>query len=269
LPFFSSIFPSISSAIFTPIFSSRRLLASLGISFLLAATGLGFLARRHGGMPGVQQAAVATEATGTSTAEPPKQMSVVQRLLAESASQASEEQANMPAASSAEDNARRTTSEAHDSASRPRTTRPRAAAGRVVAATRQPEVSGAVLSATPAAEQVSGTPAGAVADSNLQIRIESRFGDATLSVWIDNRLAYQHPLRDGRKKRLILLGGGPKQTITIPLAAGQHELRVGVQSAAEQYDESRTVAGEFLKDGEKILSITFEKRSKTMRVSLQ
>ena len=119
-----------------------------------------------------------------------------------------------------------------------------------------------------AGQAITAPAAPAVADSNVEIHIENRFADATLKVWIDNNLAYSHPLHDGHKKRLILLGGGSKETLTIPVAAGNHELRIEVRSASEQYDETKTVAGEFLAGGERILSITFDKHSRDMRLAL-
>ena len=106
-----------------------------------------------------------------------------------------------------------------------------------------------------------------VADSNVQIQIESRFTDASLKIWIDNNLTYSHPLHD-HKKRLLLLGGGTKEAITLPLAAGQHALRIEVRSASEQYDETKTVDGEFLSGGERSISISFDKHSKEMHVML-
>jgi eukaryotic-like serine/threonine-protein kinase len=106
-----------------------------------------------------------------------------------------------------------------------------------------------------------------VADSDVQIQIESRFTDALLKIWIDNNLTYSHPLHD-HKKRLLLLGGGTKEAITLPLAAGQHALRIEVRSASEQYDETKTVDGEFLSGGERSISISFDKHSKEMRVML-
>jgi serine/threonine protein kinase len=107
----------------------------------------------------------------------------------------------------------------------------------------------------------------AVADSNVEIRIESRFSEATLKIWIDDRLAYEHPLHDGRKKRLLLLGGA-KESVTIPVSAGKHALRIEVRSATEQYDQTRSVDGEFLSGGERVLSINFEKHTLDMRVAL-
>jgi len=106
------------------------------------------------------------------------------------------------------------------------------------------------------------------ANSNLEVHIENRFAEATLSLWIDDKLAYEHPLPDGHKKRLILLGGGAKETLTIPVAAGKHALRVGVRSASEQYDQSKTVAGDFPKGGERVLSVSFDKHTRDMRATL-
>ncbi len=126
---------------------------------------------------------------------------------------------------------------------------------------------------TPRIAAVSAPPsapvaAPAVADSNVEIHIENRFSDATLKIWIDDNLAYSHPLHDGHKKRLMLLGGGSKESVTMPVAAGKHTVRIEVRSASEQYDETKTVDGEFLSGGERALSITFDKHSKDMRLAL-
>jgi serine/threonine-protein kinase len=129
-------------------------------------------------------------------------------------------------------------------------------ASRRVAATNAPTGS------TPAA----GSPA--IADSNVEIHIENHFANATLLIWVDDKLVYQHPLHDGHRHRLILLGGGTKETLTLPVPAGKHALRVQVRSEAEQYDQTRAVDGEFVKGGERILSINFDKRSKEMRAML-
>jgi serine/threonine protein kinase len=111
-------------------------------------------------------------------------------------------------------------------------------------------------------------PTSPFADSNVEVRIDNHFSDGTLSISIDDKLVYEHQLRDGHKKKLILLGGGVKETVTLPVASGQHTVRVEVRSPKEQYDESRTVAGDFAKGGDKVLSITFDKHSREMQVTL-
>jgi tRNA A-37 threonylcarbamoyl transferase component Bud32 len=118
------------------------------------------------------------------------------------------------------------------------------------------------------ATQLAVTPvATAVADSNVQIQIENRFSDAMLKIWIDDKLAYAHPLHD-RKKRLLMLGGSNKETLTLPVCAGTHAVRVEVRSAGDQYDETKTVEGEFLSGGERNLAVSFDKHSKEMRMAL-
>jgi serine/threonine protein kinase len=135
----------------------------------------------------------------------------------------------------------------------------------------KPAVVGAATQPVPEVQQNAAPPprpSAPAVDSILAIRIENHFSDANLTIWIDNKLAYDHALRDGHKKRLILLGGGAKENLTIPLSSGQHTLRVQVQSAAEQYDETKSIDGEFPKAGQKVLAITFEKHTKAMRMAL-
>ena len=111
-------------------------------------------------------------------------------------------------------------------------------------------------------------PVAVSADSNLEIRVENHFSDATLSVWVDDHLAYEHALHDGHKKRLILLGGGAREKLSIPVSGGHHALRIQVRSAADEYDESKTIAGEFPKGGQQVVSINFEKHTREMRLAL-
>ena len=118
------------------------------------------------------------------------------------------------------------------------------------------------------AESAASVNTSAVADSNVEIRVDNRFSDATLKVWIDDHLAYSHPLHDGHKKRLMLLGGGTKEAVTIPVSSGKHALRIEVRSASEQYDETKTVDGDFLTGGERVLAISFDKHSHDMHLAL-
>jgi hypothetical protein len=127
---------------------------------------------------------------------------------------------------------------------------------------------GAVKVVPKSSEATTAVANSSFADSNVEVRIENHFSDGTLSIAIDDKLVYEHPLRDGHKKKLILLGGGVKEAVTLPVASGQHTVRVEVRSPKEQYDESRTVAGNFAKGGDKVLSITFEKHTREMQVTL-
>jgi eukaryotic-like serine/threonine-protein kinase len=109
-----------------------------------------------------------------------------------------------------------------------------------------------------------------VAPSSLDIRVECPFTAARLSVWVDKELIYSHPLRGATKKRFILFGSAQShQSLTLPVAAGKHDLRVRVQSTAEGYDQQQRIPGSFAKGSEKTLLISFGGQRKDMRVALE
>jgi len=231
-------------------FSSSRLLAGPVIALFMAAMVLSFLAWRQIRMARVVRPDVVENAP---------RASAVRSAPAEPATTVAQTGPEARAVA-------QTTSNAPVSAVPRAATKARARTFVTKATTQAGSKSNAA--ATQVSPINSGLANAPFADSNLEIRVENHFSDATLALWIDDKLAYEHPLRDGHKKHLVLLGGGVKETVTIPLAAGEHVLRVEVRSPSEQYDQSKTVAGEFPKSGEKILSINFEKHTKEMRVAL-
>ncbi len=108
-----------------------------------------------------------------------------------------------------------------------------------------------------------------VADSTLDIRIEHRFSAADLSLWIDDKLAYDHPLRGQTKKHWNPFRTDVRETETVRLAAGQHRLLVRVRSAPEKYEQSASILGSFAKDHPTTLQINFERQGKAMRLALR
>jgi len=109
----------------------------------------------------------------------------------------------------------------------------------------------------------------AVADSTLNIRIEHRFSAADLSLWIDDKLAYELPLRGQIKKHWNPFRMDVRETETVRLAAGKHRLRVRVRSTPEQYEQSATLMGSFAKGHPTTLQINFERQGKGMRLALR
>ena len=109
----------------------------------------------------------------------------------------------------------------------------------------------------------------AVADSTLNIRIEHRFSAAELSLWIDDKLAYDRPLRGQIKKHWNPFRMDVRETRTVQLPAGTHRILVRVRSMPEKYDQSATVLGSFSKDHPAILQINFERQGKAMRLALR
>jgi serine/threonine-protein kinase len=106
--------------------------------------------------------------------------------------------------------------------------------------------------------------------SNLDVAVRHQFKDATLFVWVDDRLALTRPLHGGLQKRMVVFNGVrgvDAETLRIP--AGRHALRVRALSADETIDLSKTVTAEFIGGGEKSLQVTFDKHNTAMHLSWQ
>jgi len=108
-----------------------------------------------------------------------------------------------------------------------------------------------------------------IADSALSMRIEHRFPSADLSLWIDDKLTYEHSLRGQTKKHWNPFRLDVRETETVQLAAGKHRLRVRVRSTPDKYEQSATILGSFAKGHTTILQINFERQGKGMRLTLR
>ena len=121
------------------------------------------------------------------------------------------------------------------------------------------------------AEKVSNSkaPAKAVADSTLNVRIEHRFSAAELSLWIDDKLAYDRPLRGQIKKHWNPFRTDARETESVLLPSGKHRILVRVRSTPDQYEQSASILGHFTKDHPAILQINFERQGNAMRLALR
>ena len=109
-----------------------------------------------------------------------------------------------------------------------------------------------------------------IASSTLDLAVQHQFVDATLYLWVDDKLALTRPLHGGTQKRLVVFNGihgVDSQTIKIP--AGEHVLRVRALSADRTIDLSRTVSGVFIGGDGKSLQVTFDKHNTLMRLTWQ
>jgi serine/threonine-protein kinase len=109
-----------------------------------------------------------------------------------------------------------------------------------------------------------------VPTSTLELAVQHQFKEATLFVWVDDKLSLTRPLHGGTQKRLVVFNGVrgvDSETMKIP--AGKHVLRVRALSSDETIDLSRTISSEFLGGGEKSLQVTFDKHNTVMRLSWQ
>jgi serine/threonine protein kinase len=106
--------------------------------------------------------------------------------------------------------------------------------------------------------------------STLDLAVQHQFKDATLFVWVDDKLVLTRPLHGATQKRLVVfngLRGVESETLKIP--AGKHVLRLRALSADETIDLSKTVSAEFIGGASKSLQVTLDKHNTVMRISWQ
>jgi hypothetical protein len=108
-----------------------------------------------------------------------------------------------------------------------------------------------------------------IADSTLNIRIEHRFSTAELSLWVDDKLAYDRPLRGQNKKHWNPFRMDVQETETVRLPSGKHRIVVRVQSTPDNYEQSASLLGSFSKDRPETLHINFERQGEAMRLALR
>jgi len=107
-----------------------------------------------------------------------------------------------------------------------------------------------------------------VPSCNLDLAVQHQFKDATLFVWVDDKLALTRPLHGGTQKHLVVFSGirgVDSETLKIP--AGKHVLRVRALSSDETIDLSRTISSDFVGGGNKSLQVTFDKHNTLMRLA--
>ncbi len=109
-----------------------------------------------------------------------------------------------------------------------------------------------------------------VASSTLDLAVQHQFIDATLYVWVDDKLTLTRTLHGGSQKKLVVFNGvrgADSETLKIP--AGEHVLRLRALSADRTVDLSRTVSAEFVGGDDKQLQVTFDKHNTSMRLTWQ
>jgi eukaryotic-like serine/threonine-protein kinase len=109
-----------------------------------------------------------------------------------------------------------------------------------------------------------------VASSTLDLAVQHQFVDATLYVWVDDKLTLTRTLHGGAQKKLVVFNGVrgvDSETLKIP--AGEHALRLRALSADRTIDLSKTVSAEFVGGDDKRLQVTFDKHNTSMRLTWQ
>jgi eukaryotic-like serine/threonine-protein kinase len=109
-----------------------------------------------------------------------------------------------------------------------------------------------------------------IPSSTLELGVQHQFKDATLYVWVDDKLTLTLPLHGAAQKKLVVFNGVrgiTSETMKIP--AGKRLLRFRALSTDQTVDLSKTLSAEFVGGDTKSLSVSFEKRNSSMRLSWQ
>ena len=106
--------------------------------------------------------------------------------------------------------------------------------------------------------------------SDLNVTIEHSFQEAQASISVDNRPVYAEELHGEKKRRaLIFTRTQGRQSGTITLLPGKHNIVVRVQSANDAYDASQTLTQGFSPGSNNTLLIKCDKRKNKLELSIR
>lgn len=106
--------------------------------------------------------------------------------------------------------------------------------------------------------------------STLELAVQHQFKDATLYIWVDDKLALTLPLHGAAQKKLVVFNGVrgiTSETLKVP--AGKRVLRFRALSTDQTVDLSKTLSAEFVGGDTKSLSVSFEKHNSAIRLNWQ
>jgi len=109
-----------------------------------------------------------------------------------------------------------------------------------------------------------------VPTSTVDLAVQHQFKDATLYVWVENKLVLTLPLHGAAQKKLVVFNGIrgiESQTLKVP--AGKHVLRFRAVSTDQTVDLSKTVAAEFVGGDTKSLQLSIDRHNTAMHLSWQ
>jgi len=142
-----------------------------------------------------------------------------------------------------------------------------------VAAQNTPGLPATVASANPAPRKPpvvakSGLPKPAVIPLSLvELAVRHQFKDATLSVYMDNKLVLKRALHGGTQKKLVVFNGvRGMESETLKIPTGKHVLRFRAHSADDTVDLSKTLSADFIGGADKTLQVSFDKHNTSMRL---
>ena len=109
---------------------------------------------------------------------------------------------------------------------------------------------------------------GKAGSCSVDLAVKHQFVDATLYVWVDDKLILTRPLHGGTQKHLVVFNdvhGVDSETVKIP--EGQHMLRFRALTADRATDISKSISATFVAGDSRSLLVTFDKHNSAMRAA--
>lgn len=109
-----------------------------------------------------------------------------------------------------------------------------------------------------------------VPTSTIDLAVQHQFKDATLDVWVEDKLILTLPLHGTPQKKLVVFNGirgVESQTLKVP--AGKHLLRFRARSTDLTVDLSKSVSADFVGGDTKSLQLTFDRHNTAMHLAWQ
>ena len=109
-----------------------------------------------------------------------------------------------------------------------------------------------------------------VPSSTVDLAVQHQFKDATLYVWVDNKLTLTLPLHGAPQKKLVVFNGiRGVESKTLKVPAGKRVLRFRALSTDQTVDLSKTLSAEFVGGDTKELQISFDRHNSAMHLNWQ
>jgi eukaryotic-like serine/threonine-protein kinase len=109
-----------------------------------------------------------------------------------------------------------------------------------------------------------------VPTSTIDLAVQHQFKDATLYVWVDDKLTLKLPLHGAPQKKLVVFNGiRGVESKTLKVPAGKHLLRFRAASSDQTIDLSKTLSAEFVGGATKELQVSFDRHNSAMHLDWQ
>ena len=106
--------------------------------------------------------------------------------------------------------------------------------------------------------------------ATLELSVQHQFKEATLFLYVDGKLTHKRALHGGAQKKLVLFNGiKGVESESVKVPAGNHILRLNIESADQTTHLSKTISAKFVGGDDKTLQVTIDKHNTAMRLAWQ